>query len=243
MARFVSADGVVPGAGALTAWPSDATAAPLFAQGPKDKDGNPTAPHNPQTLNRYSYGWNNPVRNTDPTGHCSSGLSWGMVNGQCYQEAFQQYMDPSRSLTDRAIGFIYAQADIALVSVATVATYGLGSAVIGGGAAVTAEAGGATTVTASKVDPNKLIHIFDKAEHALDEFVSAQGGREQAFRAIQDAANQALREGKLVPGPNGIIPSGNAGPIIDVGGTQIRLIGGRVIDDVVQISSASRQGL
>ena len=60
----------MPGAGALTSSPSDATAAPLFAQGPKDKDGKPTAPSNPQDLNRYAYGLNNPVRNTDPTGHC-----------------------------------------------------------------------------------------------------------------------------------------------------------------------------
>ena len=44
-------------------------------------------------------------------------------------------MDPSRSLTDRAIGFIYAQADIALVSVAIAASYGLGSAIVGSGTA------------------------------------------------------------------------------------------------------------
>jgi len=70
IARFVSADNVVPGVGALTVWPSDATASPLFAQGPKDKDGNPTVPQNPQDLNRYSYVNNNPLKNTDPTGHC-----------------------------------------------------------------------------------------------------------------------------------------------------------------------------
>lgn len=82
-------------------------------------------------------------------------------------------MDPSRSFTDRAIGFIYAQADLALVSVAIVTTYGVGSAVIGGGAALTTEAGGAATVAASKVDLNKFNHIFGKAEHALDDFVNA----------------------------------------------------------------------
>jgi RHS repeat-associated protein len=96
---------------------------------------------------------------------------------------------------------------------------------------------------AKAIDPNRLNHIFGKAEHALDDFVRASGGREQAFTRIQEAASVALREGKLVPGPGGILPSGNAGPIIDVGGTQIRLIGGRVVDGVVDIASASRRGL
>jgi len=44
-------------------------------------------------------------------------------------------------------------------------------------------------------------------------------------------------------GPNGILPSGNAGNIINVGGTQIRLIGGRALDGIVEIGSASRMGL
>jgi hypothetical protein len=73
--------------------------------------------------------------------------------------------------------------------------------------------------------------------------VKAQGGETKAFQAIQEAANKALAEGKLVPGKNGILPTGDAGPIIDVGGTQIRLIGGRVVDGMVQIASASRKGL
>lgn len=73
--------------------------------------------------------------------------------------------------------------------------------------------------------------------------MQASGGREQAFRRIQEAANAALREGKLAPGPNGILPSGNAGIIINVGDTQIRLIGGRVVGDLVEIASATRSGL
>jgi hypothetical protein len=96
---------------------------------------------------------------------------------------------------------------------------------------------------ARAIDPNRLNHIFGKAEHALGDFVKAHGGEQQAFRAIQNAANQALQEGRLVVGPNGILPRGNAGNIIDVAGTQIRLIGGRVADGVVEISSASRMGL
>ena len=90
---------------------------------------------------------------------------------------------------------------------------------------------------------NKLNHIFGKPEHALDDFVKQSGGQEQALQRIQDAANVALKNGLIKPGPNGVLPRGDAGLIIDVGGTQIRLIGGLVKDGVVYISSASRKGL
>jgi RHS repeat-associated protein len=63
LGRFISADRVVPGAGPLTAAPHDA---PAQAAGAAGGGG----PANPQDLNRYAYGLNNPVRNTDPTGHC-----------------------------------------------------------------------------------------------------------------------------------------------------------------------------
>jgi RHS repeat-associated protein len=75
LGRFISPDSVVPGAGGLTITPSDATAAALFAQGSKDEDGHPTTPQNPQDLNRYTYANNNPVRYTDPSGHCYGPLA------------------------------------------------------------------------------------------------------------------------------------------------------------------------
>ncbi|MBK9943325.1 MAG: hypothetical protein IPP13_17100 [Kouleothrix sp.] len=50
LARFVSADTIIPGQA--------------------NKAGTP----NPQHLNRYTYGLNNPVKNTDPTGHCIPGI-------------------------------------------------------------------------------------------------------------------------------------------------------------------------
>ena len=103
--------------------------------------------------------------------------------------------------------------------------------------------GTAARGAARTIDPNRLNYIFGKAEHALDDFVRASGGREQAFTRIQDAANAALREGRLNPGPNGVLPIGDAGPIIDVGDTQVRFIGSRVVDGVVRISSASRKWL
>ncbi|KAB8144677.1 RHS repeat-associated core domain-containing protein [Chloroflexia bacterium SDU3-3] len=60
--HFLSADTIVPGAGALTMAPNDSTARGLWGKG-----GN--GPANPQELNRYSYVNNNPVRWNDPSGH------------------------------------------------------------------------------------------------------------------------------------------------------------------------------
>ena len=60
--RFISADTIVPSAPALTVAPNDAVAQGLWGQ--------QGAAANPQELNRYSYGLNNPVKYTDPTGHC-----------------------------------------------------------------------------------------------------------------------------------------------------------------------------
>ena len=71
LGRFLSADTIVPNAGGLTTWPSDATARPFFLLG-----GATPGPFNPQQLNRYSYVNNNPIRHTDPTGHlCAEAVS------------------------------------------------------------------------------------------------------------------------------------------------------------------------
>jgi len=96
---------------------------------------------------------------------------------------------------------------------------------------------------ATRATGNRFTHIFDKPDHNLDSLVNQFGSRENTFNAVQQAANQALRNGTLVVGNNGILPTGDSGPIINVGGAQVRLIGGRVIDGTVQISSFSRRGL
>jgi hypothetical protein len=106
-----------------------------------------------------------------------------------------------------------------------------------------------TEVVAAKRTPkptpnlNRLNHVFGKAEHALDDLVVANGSQEAAFQAVQRAANEALAAGKLTPNANGILPLGDAGNIIQVGNLNVRLIGGRVNNGVVQISSFSRKGL
>jgi hypothetical protein len=55
----------VPGAGSLTMSPNDAVARAAWWQRGAAAD--------PQQLNRYSYASNNPLKYTDPSGHCIPG--------------------------------------------------------------------------------------------------------------------------------------------------------------------------
>ncbi len=92
-------------------------------------------------------------------------------------------------------------------------------------------------------DFNRLNHIFGKPMHALDVFLQKYGSQEKAFLAIQEAANNALKSGALTPDAKGILPNGYRGNIIDVAGIKVRLIGGRIMNGEVKISTLSRKGL
>jgi RHS repeat-associated protein len=98
-ARFISADTVVPGnasggmdgialkpltvsfsePGFLSKANQENQFGPWFTLSEKERQqlGSPMGPANPQALNRYAYGLNNPVKNTDPTGHWTIGITVG----------------------------------------------------------------------------------------------------------------------------------------------------------------------
>jgi RHS repeat-associated protein len=96
---------------------------------------------------------------------------------------------------------------------------------------------------AQELTLERKIHIFGNTEHALESLVTKYGSEEGAFKAVQNAANQALAKGNLTPNSIGILPTGNDGDIIKVDGIDVRLIGGRVENDKVIISSFSRKDL
>lgn len=84
---------------------------------------------------------------------------------------------------------------------------------------------------------NKINHIFREGKN-LEGLVQASGGSaESAYTAVQQAANQALRDQLIVPGANGILPGGGAGAILNVNGVNVQLIGGRIINDAVSLGS------
>ena len=47
------------------------------------------------------------------------------------------------------------------------------------------------------VDANKLHHIFDNPDHSFGDFVSQFGSQEEAFRAIENATRNAIKEQKI----------------------------------------------
>ncbi len=71
----------------------------------------------------------------------------------------------------------------------------------------------------------------------LAALVRASGSELGALRAVQAAANRALAEGRIVPGPNGILPGNGLGAVLDVNGVRVQLIGGRVVNGLVELGS------
>ena len=181
---------MVPGAGALTVWPSDATASPLFAQGPKDKDGKPTAPQDPQTLNRYSYVENNPISKNDSSGHCSGGSTWNnfvsIFNGTCFQKGMF-IMAHARKPGDWALGAFAAAGGPTAIALFVAGTYGLGAAAI---PAIAAMSSG-DAIGVSPAIAQKFLGEAQKGGICWDCVLKAVGGR--AIRGGNDAP-AALKE-------------------------------------------------
>jgi hypothetical protein len=121
-------------------------------------------------------------------------------------------------------------ASLRLIGGFAAVTYGTGAA-IGAGvfyAPAVLEAFRRGAIEATKVDPNKLNHIFGQAEHNLGKLVSEFGSRESAFKAIEQATQAAVKNRGL----QGVFET-----IVKVG-TETITVRGTVVNGVVKIGTA-----
>jgi hypothetical protein len=79
------------------------------------------------------------------------------------------------------------------------------------------------------VDANKLHHIFDNPDHPFGDFVSQYGSQEEAFRAIEDATRNAVREQNI---------TGEYKISIELGGRRLIVKGYVLPDGAIKIGTA-----
>ena len=98
-------------------------------------------------------------------------------------------------------------------------------------------ANAARGAAATAKELNQIAHVFPFAAKNMGGLIRASGSELNALRGIQAAANQALAEGRLVAGANGILPGNGLGAVLNVNGVNVQLIGGRIINGVVELAS------
>ena len=91
--------------------------------------------------------------------------------------------------------------------------------------------------TLTAAEQQKSHHIFGQDKHKMGPLVDRFGTREQAYLELDAAAQLAYRNGDLNLSTNGI----NTETRISVGGVEVDLVGGRVVDGNFVLGSASRR--
>ena len=198
---------------------------------------------NPTSFNRYAYANNSPYRFVDPDGRQAVEGNESLTQAEQLEQL--GLTSPSSRVVDAAATYN------SLMSNEVAGGIEEGYKAAAGGAALGLFTRGARWARsffgrggATAVDANKLNHVFGNADHGLDGLVGAFGGSQtKAYNAVQDAANAALKRGDLKPRSNGVLPGGQFGAVLNVGGVNVQLVGGRVLDGKVQIGSFSRRFL
>jgi RHS repeat-associated protein len=207
----------------------------------------------PQQWNRYAYARNNPLIYTDPDGREIAVIHGGRLygggfSGQTVNTTTYGVVTPVHGLGAVAAGstvvaagrtFIAGVMSAGLTKLVpwlsgpqgqeamTTAAEVLTGQELGPGGVPAGRAGNAKAIAQAAVDPNKLTHIFGKASHNLGPLVQALGSHEDAFSAVQNAAQTAVRNQGL---------SGVFETTVNVAGQDV-VVRGNIIDGVVRIGT------
>src|SRR5688500_14905904 len=152
-------------------------------------------------LNFSRFVSNNPVRFIDPFGLCED---QSRVLIDIWTDKGKQTNEEKRLKAEQAVTILQVLMEIAIV----LATLESGNPV--------------PAAEALAIDANKLVHIFGNARHNLGPLVQKIGSQEGTFRAVQSAAQAAVRSQGL---------SGVFQTTVDVAGQNV-VVRGNVIDGV-----------
>lgn len=181
----------------------------------------------PQSWNRYSYTRGNPLKSLDPDGRVVETL-WDVASigiGLYSLGSNLRKGDYKGALVD--VGGVIVDG---LAAATPFIPGGAGAAIKAGRIANAADNAVDATKAISKVDVNKLNHIFGQAKHKLDDFVAALGSREVAYDALQKGTQAAVGAQKI---------TGKFEIKVVVNGFAIT-VRGIVVDGVARIGTAFR---
>jgi hypothetical protein len=176
----------VPGSSPLTIAPLDEV-----ARGAWGTIGN--GPANPQELNRYTYTLNNPVRFTDPTGHCVPGTGTCTLQGAAVGGAVA---GPAGAAVG---GFIGAAVDLTAVVLASAAVVSGASTVLPSDDSSVTSVGGAEGLPTSGEDGSPVIIPHDTERQARraaerDAGVGRHGPREERTEPYNEGSQAPTGE-------------------------------------------------
>jgi RHS repeat-associated protein len=184
-------------------------------------------------VSSYTYSFNQPTTLTDPSGLApgtadffSSWLCGGPCSdtfGQTWGELYASWKQGPlwAKITGGAL-IVIGTAGIACSQIQACAAYV---------ESLAPQLSSSASNVSSSVDPNKLNHIFGKAQHNLSALEAAFGGsRQAAYEALQRATQAAVNSQRL---------TGVFEVVVRVGGSDVT-VRGKVVDGVARIGTAYR---